>query len=343
MSSKATIKDIASAAGVSVATVSYVINSTPGKTVSEQTRQRVLAAAQELSYIPNNSAQRLKTKRSHCIAVRLSNNLSQPRYHNIIQGIRSYLAPYGYSILLTSFDEQGSLAGCIDACISGQADGMIYIAARGIGIRPEDMERIRSQKVLVSAVDCMGCVPDVSSVVYDYYASSRDRVDIFLQNGYRKFLYLRPKYQNYKESAREQGVRSILMERSDVSVDVIQLEELDEAWFNQIVSNYSTGIPDGIVARIWQALQEHPADTAVLCYSRELQAMVTRILYNEFLRSPSPENQDWFKRSISYQFPHRDVGVEAARALLDMINRIGTVRKVSIHPVLEFTDAEHYL
>ena len=48
MSSKATIKDIASAAGVSVATVSYVINSTPGKTVSEQTRQRVLAAAQEL-------------------------------------------------------------------------------------------------------------------------------------------------------------------------------------------------------------------------------------------------------------------------------------------------------
>ena len=168
-------------------------------------------------------------------------------------------------------------------------------------------------------------------------------MDIFLQNGYRKFLYLRPKYQNYKESAREQGVRSILMERSDVSVDVVHLEELDEAWFNQIVSNYSTGISDGIVARIWQALQEHPADTAVLCYSRELQAMVTRILYNEFLRSPSPENRDWFKRSISYQFPHRDVGIEAARALLDMINHKGAVRKVSIHPVLEFTDAEHYL
>lgn len=342
MSSKATIKDIASAAGVSVATVSYVINNTPGKTVSEQTRQRVLTAAQELNYIPNNSAQRLKTKRSQCIAVRLSNNLSQPRYHNIIQGIRSYLAPFGYSILLTNFDEKGSLAGCVDACMSGQADGMIYIAARGIGIQPDDMERIRAQKVLVSAIDCMGGVPDVSSVVYDYYASSRDRVDIFLQNGYRKFLYLRPKYQNYKESAREQGVRSILMERSDVSVDVVQLEELDEAWFKQFVSNYSAGISNGIVSRIRQALHEHSSDTAVLCYSRELQAMVTRILYNDFLRNPSPENQDWYRRSISYQFPNRNVGTEAAHALLDMINE-NTVRKVSIHPVLEFTDADHYL
>ena len=117
MENRATIKDIASAAGVSVATVSYIMNNTPGKTISDQTRNRVLAVAEELHYVPNTSAQRLKTNRTKCIAVRLSNNLSQPRYHNIIQGIRSYLAPSGYSILLTSFDERGSLSGCLDACM----------------------------------------------------------------------------------------------------------------------------------------------------------------------------------------------------------------------------------
>ena len=48
MENRATIKDIASAAGVSVATVSYIMNNTPGKTISDQTRNRVLAVAEEL-------------------------------------------------------------------------------------------------------------------------------------------------------------------------------------------------------------------------------------------------------------------------------------------------------
>ena len=57
MENRATIKDIASAAGVSVATVSYIMNNTPGKTISDQTRNRVLAVAEELHYVPNTSAQ----------------------------------------------------------------------------------------------------------------------------------------------------------------------------------------------------------------------------------------------------------------------------------------------
>lgn len=343
MNSKVTIKDIAMAAGVSVATVSYIINDTPGKSVSQQTRQRVLAAARELNYVPNTSAQRLKTNRAKCIAVRLSNNLSQPRYHNIIQGIRSHLSSLGYSALLTSFDQRGSLAGCIDACMSGQADGMIYIAARGIGIPPEDLERIRSRNIAVSAVDCMGATPDVSSIVYDYYASSRDRMDYLVQNGYRKFLYLRPLYQNYKESAREHGIRSVQMERPEISIDVVPLEELNEDWYSQYIIRTYANISSGLVSAIRQALASADPDTAVLCHAPELQNVVTRLLYNENLRNPSPENEAWYRRSISYHFPHREVGVEAARSMLELLNNPTAVRKVSIHPVLDIPDSARYL
>ena len=80
MKNKITSKDIAQRANVSQATVSYVLNDTPGKSISESTRKRVLDAVTELNYIPNSAAKRLKNSRSYCIAVRLATTLNAPRY-----------------------------------------------------------------------------------------------------------------------------------------------------------------------------------------------------------------------------------------------------------------------
>ncbi len=63
----ATIKDIANAAGVSVATVSYVINDKPG--VTEETRQRIKALIEQMGYIPNSVARSLKTQKSDIIGL----------------------------------------------------------------------------------------------------------------------------------------------------------------------------------------------------------------------------------------------------------------------------------
>lgn len=340
MAKHATIKDIASMANVSVATVSYILNNTPGKSISEETRRRVLSAAQELNYYPSASAQRLKTNRAKCIAVRLKYNLTMPRCHQMIQGIRTYLASRGYSILLASYDDRGSLAGCMDACMSGQADGLIYIAAEGIGILPNEMNRIREWGIPVSAIDCMGSVPDVSSVVYDYYSSSRDRMDVLIQNGFRKFLYLRPAYRNYKETAREQGVRSVLLERDDITIDVRHLQFLDEDWVGRSSIRMFDVIAPALMREVREYMAGLPTDVAVVCYSREIQEMASRILFAESLRNPTPETAHWERRSISYQFPHADAGVEAARSLLNMLDGDKTPRKISLHPILNFTNPE---
>lgn len=58
---RATSKDVAAAAGVSRATVSYVLNQTPGQTIPEATRQRVLEAASRLGYTPHASARALRS------------------------------------------------------------------------------------------------------------------------------------------------------------------------------------------------------------------------------------------------------------------------------------------
>ncbi|RKX99877.1 MAG: LacI family transcriptional regulator, partial [Spirochaetes bacterium] len=52
-------EDVARRCGVSRTTVSFVLNNTPGKRISEETRQKVLEAARELNYTPNPQARKL--------------------------------------------------------------------------------------------------------------------------------------------------------------------------------------------------------------------------------------------------------------------------------------------
>lgn len=346
MTKRATIKDVARAANVSVATVSYIVNNTPSKPISEETRRRVLSAVQQLQYVPNTSAQRLKANRARCIAVRLSHTLIMPRYYSMLQGIRSVLTGCGYSILMPGYDEKGSLTECMDACMSGLADGLLYISANGIGIFPEEMDRLRERHIPVSVVDCMGSVPEVSSVIYDYYSSSRVRMDVLLRSGYRKFVYFRPLYKNYKESAREMGVRSVLMERDDVELDVRHLHTLDDDWLRrwkddgQEGETYSGSPNPRLIQEVQENMADLPADTAVICYGREVQDMVSHILFAQSLRHPGPETAGWHKRSVSYHFPHDEVGREAARALVNMLDGDKTPRKASIHPILDFVDPD---
>ena len=55
MGRRTTLKDVARKAGVTAATVSYVINNTPGQSIRLETRERVLKAARELNYMPEVS------------------------------------------------------------------------------------------------------------------------------------------------------------------------------------------------------------------------------------------------------------------------------------------------
>ena len=74
--SKVTIKDIAKAAGVSIATVSYVINNKPTEKISDETRKKVLQWVNIFGYVPNASAIAMKTSKTNNIAFISSPNLT---------------------------------------------------------------------------------------------------------------------------------------------------------------------------------------------------------------------------------------------------------------------------
>ena len=94
-----TIKEIAQRCGVSIATVSNILNGKPN--ASEATRQKVLKAVKELNYTPNSIAKNLKLKKSQTIGV-LVEDITVFCALGIIDGITKCCEEKGYHILLTN-------------------------------------------------------------------------------------------------------------------------------------------------------------------------------------------------------------------------------------------------
>ncbi|MFE9770085.1 LacI family DNA-binding transcriptional regulator [Streptomyces sp. NPDC005931] len=93
----ATMADVARSAGVSVATVSHVLNGT--RPVLPPTRQAVLDAVEELGYTPNTLARSLVTARTRSIGLAVS-ALSNPYFTEILQGVEAAALEEGYSLLI---------------------------------------------------------------------------------------------------------------------------------------------------------------------------------------------------------------------------------------------------
>ncbi|MDT0399827.1 MULTISPECIES: LacI family DNA-binding transcriptional regulator [Streptomyces] len=93
----ATMADVARSAGVSVATVSHVLNDT--RPVLPHTRQAVLDAIDELGYTPNTLARSLVTSRTRSIGLAVS-AISNPYFTEILQGVEAEALQHGYSLLI---------------------------------------------------------------------------------------------------------------------------------------------------------------------------------------------------------------------------------------------------
>ena len=104
MNSKVSIYDIAKYLGLSVATVSYVINGVDK--VSSKTKERVLAAIDELGYVPNYTARALSTGKSHLIGILLPLEdasiafLQNPFYSEFIGGLEKGIQGYNYDLVI---------------------------------------------------------------------------------------------------------------------------------------------------------------------------------------------------------------------------------------------------
>src|SRR5690554_1081570 len=97
----ATIKDVAKLAGASLSTVSYVLNDVPNKFVSKELRKRVLKAARELNYRPNQIARRLRGKTGKILAV-LVPQFDNIYFNRMVIGAQEIAEEEGYILCIYS-------------------------------------------------------------------------------------------------------------------------------------------------------------------------------------------------------------------------------------------------
>ncbi len=94
-----TIKDVAREAGVSHVTVSYVMNNTPGRTIPEGTRARVLAAVRKLDYHPYASARSLRSGKSKIVLVAWPYGVAESRFSEFIEALNAAVSAIGFSLV----------------------------------------------------------------------------------------------------------------------------------------------------------------------------------------------------------------------------------------------------
>jgi LacI family transcriptional regulator, galactose operon repressor len=143
-----TIKDVARAAGVSITTVSHVINDT--RFVSDELRERVQAAMEELGYRPNILARSLRRGETKTIGLVVPDN-SNPFFAEMARTVEDLGFATGYSVILCNSDDNlAKEAAYLEVLITKQVDGVVFIAS---GSSQEHLVELSQQGIPYVVVD----------------------------------------------------------------------------------------------------------------------------------------------------------------------------------------------
>ncbi|MFJ9541402.1 LacI family DNA-binding transcriptional regulator [Streptomyces sp. NPDC101225] len=99
-SGRVTLSDVAKASGVSRATVSFVLNNDPRQTISATTRQRVMAAAQDLGYVPHGIARALREGSSRVVVLNVDWGIEGNFSRSFVRGLDEELAEHDHILLV---------------------------------------------------------------------------------------------------------------------------------------------------------------------------------------------------------------------------------------------------
>lgn len=200
-----TIKDVANRAGVSITTVSHVINHT--RFVSEELIQRVQAAMEELNYQPNTLARSLRMGETKTIGLIVPDN-SNPFFAEVSRIIEDIGFEKGYGVFLCNSD--GILekeAAYIRMLIAKQVDGIIFIAAENT---QENLIDLTSRNFPVVVVD--RDLPDsaIDVVLVNNEMGGCDAVNYLLNLGHIRIACITGPSQLTPNAARVEGYRLAL-------------------------------------------------------------------------------------------------------------------------------------
>ncbi|MGN6458307.1 MAG: LacI family DNA-binding transcriptional regulator, partial [Achromobacter mucicolens] len=182
-------QDVADLAQVSQSAVSRTF--TPGASVSEATRRKVLAAAQKLGYRPNAWARSLITRRSRIVALVMS-YLENQFYPLVIERLSQKLQKEGYHVLMFIAEVDEAADGVLAEILQYQVDGIVMASAMLSPNVARSCAEVGVPVVQFNRVSILGGLARhaSSSVTSDNYAGGQLVARLLVERGYRRFGFL---------------------------------------------------------------------------------------------------------------------------------------------------------
>jgi DNA-binding LacI/PurR family transcriptional regulator len=271
-----TQKEVAERAGVSRGVVSYVINNGP-REVAPETRERVLAAIQELGYRPNKHAQRLKlgdssTKESLGIVAggQSFNVLERPYYNIILAGLFEEAHRLGQEVRFFSFFDALTDPVFFNKNIHrDEISSLILILPAMITTIPDYQEILDQIAERIDNVVCLEePIKDWPTVIFDRAAAARQAVEHLIKLGHQRIAFLAI------QDARLTGYRQTLLDYN------LPYDE----------SLIFTPDPSHVLSAAYQStveiLQMQPRPTAIFAANDESAISAIAALHDHGIRVP---------------------------------------------------------
>lgn len=177
----ATIYDVASEAGVSMATVSRVVNGNPN--VKPSTRKKVMDAIERLGYRPNAVARGLASKKTTTVGVIIP-DISNIFFSELARGIEDIATMYKYNIILCDSDQNKEKElHLFNTLLEKQVDGIVFMGGRISNEHIEEFKKSPVPVVLAATVDEQGETPSVN---IDYKKAVYDAVEHLIEKGHQR-------------------------------------------------------------------------------------------------------------------------------------------------------------
>ena len=207
-----TIRDVAGESGVSVTTVSMVLNDGPSaRRISDRTRRRIWKTASRLGYRPNVFARSLRRKRSQSLGVVVF-DITDPYGAQILRAIETHVQPSGYFPVLADLqNDRAQFQRCLDMLFERRVEGIIAIA-NWTHLETKLFAEISKRNIpaVVIGRDLTG--HPISSVAVDNTAGTRQVLQHLYELGHSKIAFIKGPKTLVDSAQRWRGLESFAHE-----------------------------------------------------------------------------------------------------------------------------------
>ncbi|MBQ1786855.1 MAG: substrate-binding domain-containing protein [Turicibacter sp.] len=316
--SKVTIYDVARVADVSLATVSRVLNN-PEK-VKPKTRERVLAAINELGYRPNAIARGLASRRSTNVGL-IVPTCSRASVSEMIDGVADIADKYRYSVFLNVTHNENDIATNVwQNMIASQVDGVLMMADK---ISDDEVERLANDTVptvLLSVKDLDGRLP---AVLIDYELAAYEATKKLIENGNKDIAFITSNSYYVMNDLKEQGYRRALKE-AGLEPRVLalynkfetSLQSFKDFFANHKAPDAALAVRDSVAVMFMNAAIEYgisvPNDLEIIGFQNTKYAIMSR------------------PQLSTINIPTYDIGAVAMRLLTKLMKEEEDVNEIQI-------------